>query len=237
MPAPAPLSREHPELAEVVPRADHDRVVDAQEHRLEALVEVDPVRCRIEDAARLDVAAWRRRRSRSSAGCGRRDRRPSVRSPRRAHRESRSGTTISVVVRFALAAPPGRNSVTRPLTVTACPTVTDAADAGAEDEDRVRGGVRSVPGRVLHREAVRPHGRDDARQRRDELAVERRDVRRALDLVDPRARAPTVREREGVKSAAMVSGGSTVSTSVTPWSSTVTVHVSPTAKSVSGSSV
>ena len=32
---------------------------------------------------------------------------------------------ISVVVRFVLVAPPGRNSVTRPLTVTACPTETD----------------------------------------------------------------------------------------------------------------
>ena len=40
-----------------------------------------------------------------------------------------------------------------------------------------------------------------------------------------------------MKSAAIVSGGSTVSTSVTPWSSTVTVHVSPVAKSVVGSSV
>ena len=35
------------------------------------------------------------------------------------------GLVISVVVRFVLAAPPGRNSVTRPLTVTASPTATD----------------------------------------------------------------------------------------------------------------
>ena len=47
---------------------------------------------------------------------------------------------------------------------------------------------------------------------------------------------PTV-EKEKLKSVAMVSGGSTASTSLTPWSSTVTVQVSPTAKSVVGSSV
>ena len=42
---------------------------------------------------------------------------------------------------------------------------------------------------------------------------------------------------EKMRSTAIVSGGSFVSTSFTPWSSTVTVHVSPTTKSVSGSSV
>ena len=47
---------EHPELAEAVRRADDDGVVDAEEHRLEALVEVDPVGRRVEGAARLDVA-------------------------------------------------------------------------------------------------------------------------------------------------------------------------------------
>ena len=42
---------------------------------------------------------------------------------------------------------------------------------------------------------------------------------------------------EKMRSAAIVSGGSSASVSVTPWSSTVTVQVSPAAKSVSGSSV
>ena len=43
--------------------------------------------------------------------------------------------------------------------------------------------------------------------------------------------------KEKTRSAAMVSGGSSASVSLTPWSSTVTVQVSPTAKSVAGSSV
>ena len=43
--------------------------------------------------------------------------------------------------------------------------------------------------------------------------------------------------KEKTRSAAIVSGGSSASVSLTPWSSTVTVQVSPTAKSVTGSSV
>ncbi len=39
-----------------------------------------------------------------------------------------AGPLISVVVRFALAAPPGRNSVTTPETRTESPTFTAGAD-------------------------------------------------------------------------------------------------------------
>ena len=107
---------EHPELAEVVRRADDDRVVDPQEHRLEALVEVDPVGRRVEGAARLDVAGGvvvddARRRN---ATAERRRRSGAIAAP------GPAGVTVgdvsSVVVRLVLAAPPGRNSVTRPLT-------------------------------------------------------------------------------------------------------------------------
>ena len=95
------------------------------------------------------------------------------------------GVMISVVVRLALASPPGRISVTWP------PTRERLADAdgwrarNAGRKDGVGRGDVAVAGGVLHREAVRADGCDDARARRYDPPDERRDVRRALDLVDP----------------------------------------------------
>ena len=56
------------------------------------------------------------------------------------------GEVSSVVVRFALVAPPGRNSVTRPLTVTACPTETDAPMPVAKT--RIASDVATLPSPV-----------------------------------------------------------------------------------------
>ena len=47
---------QHPDLAKVVGGGGDDGLVDAHEHVLERLVEVDAVVCRIEDAAVLDAA-------------------------------------------------------------------------------------------------------------------------------------------------------------------------------------
>ena len=57
-----------------------------------------------------------------------------------------AGEVISVVDRLALAAPPGRNSVTRPLTVTACPTETDPPMPAANT--RIASDVATLPSPV-----------------------------------------------------------------------------------------
>ena len=127
---------------------------------LEALVEVDPVRGRVEGAARLDVAGRvvldHRRRRTSSAKAERRSRDGRART---GLGDGRSDDLRRRQVGAAL--PPGRNSVTgrRP-----------GRPARRRPSRRSRSGRRGSrptsrsirPDGVLHGEAVRPDGRDHA---------------------------------------------------------------------------
>ena len=70
------------------------------------------------------------------------------------------GETISVVARFGLPEPPGRNSVTVPLTSTPSPTATPGKLV--EDEDPVGRRRVRIGRRIGHPEAVARRGRDDA---------------------------------------------------------------------------
>ena len=160
---------------------------DLHAHALEALVEVDPVARGVEDAARLDVAVrvvldHRVRRDPPARADDRRGR------ERVAARDDgdRRGRELGGRQVRARVAPPGRNSCTRPVTWTASPTATVGAD---EVKTKMPSEVASFASgrRVLHPEAVpRPRGHDAVG--RDDLTVDRRDVRRALDVVDRRGR-------------------------------------------------
>ena len=119
--------------------------------------------------------------------------------------ETTVGVTISVVVRFAnplevgrqLGVQPGRNSCTRPLTVIDAPTATPGAEpVKTKMPSDVATRVRL---RILEPEPVRGHGRDDTGHLRDEVSVEGREVRRALDLVDAQRKA---RRREAEREVA-----------------------------------
>ncbi len=145
------------------------------------------------------------------------------------------GEVISVVVRFALVAPPGRNSVTRPVTVTACPTETDAPMP--VPKTRIASEVATLASPFASC-IVKLFGRTDVTTpgTPDTTFPTSGDTCAAPWIWEIWAAVPTV-VKVTTRFAVMVSGGSLVSVSATPWAKTVRVHRSPTPKSVSGSSV
>ena len=219
------------DLAERGRRPDHARLVHLHAHRLEALVEVEAVLCRVEDAADLGVAG----RVVVDHLAGRHA--PALADDARAGEGAAARRDLDDrrrelrCVRLFPVAPPGRNSVTSPSTSTASPRVT-AGRSLREHEEALRGRRIAVRVRILEEEAVRDEGCDDPGDVRDRLALERRAMGGALDLVDA-PHGPDGRERPG-EVVAIVSGGSSASWSDTCAPAIVVVHVSPSAKSTSG---
>ena len=170
------------------------------------LVEVEAIACSDRRGHRDSPRRRRRCRPRSRFVGGRRRPGPTIVGAiaAAAGRRPPVAPLISVVERFALVAPPARNSVTRPVTVTAVPGVS-AGSGALLVNTKTPSEVRSVAvgARVLDEVAVGAPGGDDARHRRDDHAAVGRDVGGALDVVDAQARDARV----GVEARAEVGGG------------------------------
>ena len=187
---------EHPRLGEAVRRADHSRVVDLDEHPLEALVEVDSVLGGVEHAAHLDVTGGvvldggNRGDATAGADDGRCDR------GARAGRVD--GGVHDLRRREVIRAAPARPELADHAGDGDGVAAGDGGRRRCEDEETLGGGVVGVWARILHPEAVVTERGHDARHAGHDKVGVRGKMLTALDVVDAKARDGRRREREGV---------------------------------------
>jgi hypothetical protein len=141
------------------------------------------------------------------------------------------GEAISVVARLVLVGPPGRNSVTTPDTVTASPTATAPPIPVAKT--RIASDVATFPSPTASC-SVKLFGRSDVTTPLTETVRPTSGETCGAPCTCGIVVTSGTVVNENTRSAVIVSGGSSLSTSATRASSTVTVHVSPTAKPMFG---
>src|SRR5918996_3470977 len=145
-----------------------------------------------------------------------------------------AGEVISVCVRFVLEEPPGRNSVTSPLTSIESPTSTTGAEEVKTKRPSEVAGSASPSGSSMKKPfetvaVTMPATRDTGSPSSGE--------RCAAPWISWISSGGATVRKDQLKSAVIVSGGSVVSRSLPCAAAIVVVHDSSIAKSTSGSSV